>query len=227
MRRDLVVNGRFLARRTTGVERYGREILRCLGSNVRVESTQKQGLLGHAWEQFILPGRLHRDSVLWSPANTGPLLVRNQVLTIHDLSPLEHPEWFRSSFAAWYRILLPLLVKRVQKVFTPSAYMKQKVIRRFEITNVTVTPNGIDHCRFHPGAKQEKFELPERYVLFVGTLEPRKNLDALLHAWNEIKHNFKETWLVVVGAAGRVYKAISPMPTIESFHILGYVYDTN
>src|SRR5215208_7066545 len=141
---ELVVNGRFLARRVTGVERYGREILHYIGSNSRVESTRRQGWMGHAWEQFILPARLGPHSILWSPANTGPLLVQNQALTIHDLSPLEHPEWFRPSFAGWYRLLLPILVRRVRRVLTPSEYVKRKVIKRFGIQNVTVTPNAVD-----------------------------------------------------------------------------------
>jgi hypothetical protein len=115
--RDIVINGRFLSRRITGVERYGREILRYVGGRCRVEKTQANGMIGHAWEQFILPRKLKPDSILWSPANTGPLIVRNQAVTIQDLSVLEHPEWFQPSFAAWYHLFLPILAKRVKVVF--------------------------------------------------------------------------------------------------------------
>ncbi len=229
MRRDsasqVVVNGRFLARRTTGVERHGREVLRCIGSSSRLESTHRQGWMGHAWEQFILPGRLGAKSVLWSPANTGPLLVRNQALTIHDLSPLEHPEWFRAGFAAWYRFFLPLLVKRVRMVFVPSEYVRGKVSRRFRVAHVTVTPNGVDHSLFCPDAIQTTVALPARYLLFVGTLEPRKNLNGLLDAWNQIKDQFKDTWLVVVGAGGRVFKPVTFPEGLERVRFLGDVDD--
>ena len=130
MKRDtasqVVINGRFLARRITGVERYGHEILRYIGSYCRVESTRRQGWMGHAWEQLILPSKLDQHSMLWSPANTGPLLIRNQALTIHDLSPLEHPEWFKPYFSAWYRLLLPLLARRVKKIFTPPNSSSKK-----------------------------------------------------------------------------------------------------
>ena len=229
MRRDgisrVVVNGRFLARRVTGVERYGREILRCMGNIPQIESTGWQGWRGHAWEQFILPGRLHQNSVLWSPANTGPLTVRRQALTIHDLSPLEHPEWFRTSFAAWYRVFLPLLVKRVQTIFVPSEYVKQKVIQRFGTRKVIVTPNGVDHSLFHPSATQARLDLPQDYVLFVGTLEPRKNLGRLLQAWNEIKDNFKEMWLIIIGVSGSVFKEMHVSHAMERVCFLGYVDD--
>jgi glycosyltransferase involved in cell wall biosynthesis len=225
MRRDIVVNGRFLTRRITGVERYGREILRCIGNSPSLESTPRQGWRGHAWEQFILPARLSRNSVLWSPANTGPLMARSQALTIHDLSPLEHPEWFHASFAAWYRLLLPILAKRVRTIFTPSEYVKRKVIRRFDIKNVIVTPNGVDHSLFHPCARQTRFDLPQDYVLFVGTLEPRKNLGRLLQAWNEIKEEFDGMWLMVVGISGNVFKTVHLSQHVERVRFLGYVDD--
>jgi glycosyltransferase involved in cell wall biosynthesis len=227
MTHSVVVNGRFLARRVTGVERYGREILRYIGEDCRLESTRHQGWRGHAWEQFILPLKMNRDSILWSPANTGPLMVRDQALTIHDLSPLEHPEWFRAGFAAWYRLFLPPLAKRVQKIFVPSEYVRQKVIRRFGIRNVTVTPNGVDSSIFHPGAKQSRFDLPACYVLFVGTLELRKNLNVLLQVWNEIKDDFKEIWLIIVGVSGGVFRTIRVRLSheMERVRFLGYVDD--
>ena len=225
MRRDVIVNGRFLGRRVTGVERHAREILRCLEGRARIESTSRQGWRGHGWEQFILPTRLYRHSILWSPANTGPLLVRDQALTIHDLSPLEHPEWFRSGFASWYRLLLPILARRVQKLFTPSHYVAQKVLRRFGLTNVIVTPNAVDHALFRPGAKQTCFDLPDDYILFVGTLEPRKNLTALLQTWDEIKGKFRETRLLIAGASGSVFKDIHLPHELERVRYLGYVDD--
>jgi glycosyltransferase involved in cell wall biosynthesis len=220
---QVIVNGRFLARRPTGVERHGREILRCLDTDLRVESTDRQGWTGHAWEQFILPSKLNGRSVLWSPANTGPLMVQNQALTIHDLSPLEHPEWFRGSFAAWYRLFLPILIRRVRKVFTPSDYVRQKVIQRFGIGNVTVTPNGVNRSFFHPNARQARFDLPKCYVLFVGTLESRKNLDLLLQAWREVNNDFKEIWLIITGVRGSVFKPLNVSQTVERVRFLGYV----
>lgn len=225
MTHNIAVNGRFLARRVTGVERHGREILRHIGKHCTLEATQYQGWRGHAWEQFILPTKTSRNSILWSPANTGPLMVRKQVLTIHDLSPLEHPEWFRTGFAVWYRLFLPMLAKRAQKIFVPSEYVKQKVIRRFGIRNVIVTPNGVDFAVFHPAAKQIRLELPACYVLFVGSLEPRKNLHALLHTWNEIKDYFKDTWLMIVGTSGNVFKQVHLSHQIERVRFLGYVDD--
>jgi len=217
MTHDIIINGRFLARRITGVERYGREIIRLFRNNYQIETTRFNGITGHIWEQFILPTKVNGNSVLWSPANTGPLLVHNQALTIHDLSPLEHPEWFRKSFAMWYRLFLPILAKRVRIIFTPSDYVKQKVMKLFGVSNVIITPNGVDTSVFHPHAThhpvaersgRSALEFPEKYILFVGSIQPRKNLEGLMRAWHEIKNEFSDTWLVVAGEAGHVFHAV-------------------
>lgn len=222
MRREIVVNGRFLSRRITGVERYGREILSFIGSRSRVEKTRANGAAGHIWEQLILPTKLKSESILWSPANTGPVMIRNQALTIHDLSPLEHPVWFRKGFATWYRLFLPILAPRVRVVFVPSHYVKHKVMRRFGIGNVIVTPNGVNTSRFCPEAQQSTHKLPEKFILFVGSLQPRKNLKMLLDTWNEIKDEYPELWLVIAGDGGNIYNK-TELPATERVHFLGYV----
>jgi len=212
MQPEIVVNGRFLARRTTGVERYAGEILARLGSGVRIARPGRPAYgsgrpAGHAWEQFILPARLPRGAVLWSPANTGPLSVANQALTLHDLSALEHPEWYTASFSLWYRLLLPGLVRRVRRVITSSEFVRRKVLRHFGLPEerVSVVPGGVDTAHFHPLESQ-----PERqnYVLFVGSLEPRKNLPVLLQAWESISARYPHIALVIAGASEPVFRPV-------------------
>jgi glycosyltransferase involved in cell wall biosynthesis len=204
------------------VERYGREILFFIGSRCRVETTRANGAAGHLWEQSILPERLTSNSLLWSPANTGPLLVRNQAVTIHDLSPLEHPEWFRKSFAAWYRLFLPLLAKQARLIFTPSEYIRQKVMKRFGVDHVIVASNGVNTSLFHPGKQQCMYQLPKQFILFVGTLQPRKNLQTLLNAWDEIKNEYKDLWLIIAGGEEFVFEKIKFIAS-ERVQCLGYV----
>ncbi len=221
---EIIVNGRFLSRHITGVERHGREILSLIGGRCRVEKTRKNGIRGHTWEQFFLPSKMRSDSILWSPANTGPLAVHNQVLTIHDLSPLEHPEYFRKSFSIWYRLFLPLLAKRVRTVFTPSRYIQLKIMKRFGIKNVIVTTNGVNTAYFSPDATLPMLDLPRQYILFLGSLQPRKNLGVLLNAWREIRREYPGLWLVIGGDSGSVFKNIT-LAESEHVHYLGYVPD--
>jgi glycosyltransferase involved in cell wall biosynthesis len=229
MAREVVVNGRFLRRRMTGVERYGIEILRHIGGRLRVEQPHETmaGALGHAWEQFILPAKVGPGSVLWSPANSGPLTVRNQVLTIHDLSPLEHPEWFRPAFAAWYRLSLPILARRVQRILTPSEYVRQKVMAHFNLkqARVVAIPEGVDLLAFRPqaGLPAGAYNLPRRYILFVGSIEPRKNLGGLLRAWDEVRDEFADLSLVIAGGTGRVFRRVALPHSAARVRFLGHV----
>jgi glycosyltransferase involved in cell wall biosynthesis len=221
----LAVNGRFLSRPLTGVERYGQEILKRLGPDLRVirPGRQPRGLGGHAWEQLVLPGQVRPGELLWSPANSGPLAVREQVLTLHDLSPLEHPEWYVPAFAWWYRFFVPRLVRRVRQVVVSSEYMRQKMLRRFSRPGlaVTVAPGGVDCTRFRPDAARPA-GLPAHYVLFVGSLQPRKNLGLLLQAWSQVQSRYPHVWLLVAGAPDAVFSRQVFPSHIERLGWLGY-----
>lgn len=220
--REIVLNGRFLSRRVTGVERYGREILSRMENRCRVVVTLENGIKGHLWEQFVLPSRLKSNSILWSPANTGPLVVGHQALTIHDLSPLEHPEYFSKSFSTWYRLFLPLLAKHVRVVFTPSHYVQQKVKTRFNIPNVIVTANGVDTANFFPDALPPLTVLPDKYILFIGSLQPGKNLQVLLEAWRQTRSEYPDLWIVLGGERGHVFDKVK-LTTDGRVYCLGYV----
>jgi glycosyltransferase involved in cell wall biosynthesis len=225
-----VVNGRFLSRRVTGVERYAGEILRHLPEKPRLLRPTRsfQGASGHFWEQFVLPAAIHPRERLWSPANTGPLLVADQVLTLHDLTPLEHPAWFSPAFSAWYRLFIPILVRRVRRVVVSSAYMKRKIILRFALPEqrVTVVPGGVDVGHFRPDYPRLR-NSPDTYLLFVGTLQPRKNLSVLLKAWSRVCHRFPGAWLCLAGGMDHNLKMIAFDNPVERVHYYGYVSDND
>src|ERR1043165_9759214 len=85
---EVCVNARFRHQRITGVQRYADAILARLPSGVRSIAPARSmahGMRGHLWEQFTLPWRVGRG-VLWSPCNTGPLIARRHVVTVHDLA---------------------------------------------------------------------------------------------------------------------------------------------
>ena len=97
----------------TGVQRYTLELYNRLQTELQPIAPKKplHGIAGHIWEQFVLPTRL-RGNLLFSPSNTGPLIEERQVVTIHDITPLEHPEWLNPRFAKWYQFLIPRLVHK-------------------------------------------------------------------------------------------------------------------
>jgi glycosyltransferase involved in cell wall biosynthesis len=205
-------NGRFLDQELTGVQRYSRELLSRLTDRMRVirPSRRLSPTQGHLWEQAILPS-LCRGTLLWSPGNTGPLLTANQVVTIHDASTLDHPEWFSERFATWYRFLLPRLARRARKVITVSEFSKQRLMINCSIPEdkIVTVRNAIDP-RFQPSTEETKTALRQRhglerpYCLYVGSIEPRKNVSTLLKAWERL--HLKDIDLVVAGISGHVFR---------------------
>ena len=78
-------------------------------------------------------------------------------------------------------------------------------MKKFGIKNVVVTPNGVNTACFFPGAQQNLHELPDRYILYIGSLQPRKNLQSLLEAWKEIKDEYKNYGLSSAGTGCSIW----------------------
>lgn len=232
---NIAVNARFIWRRITGVERYAHEITARLGDRVRLLAPARPlgGIAGHVWEQSILPAMLRKGDLLWSPANSGPLLIPNQILSIHDLAVIEHPEWFDPKYAGWYRFLIPRIIKRVKLLVTPSNYTKIRIQDTFWISpdKIKVVPPGVnlDLFRTFPIQDQGKTRNIDRidgpYFLVVGSLEPRKNLERLFLAWKLSRATKNGFQLIVVGAGGRMFRKpeIDPLP--ENVFLAGRVND--
>ena len=234
---QIALNARFYAHRPTGMQRYAIELSQRFANHLDAVRPSKplRGPTGHLWEQFYLPSVV-RGRLLWSPNNTGPLAVAKQVCTIHDLIPLDHPEWFNRRFAQWYAWLLPRLAKRVRQIIAISEFTKQRVIELLGVSaaKIVVIPNGVD-ARFSPrssgeieAAKRGLSIADSRYLLCVGSLEPRKNLLRLFEAWRKAQAlTPDDVVLVVAGPAAnaRVFGS-APIGNIPSrVHFTGYVSD--
>jgi glycosyltransferase involved in cell wall biosynthesis len=255
---EVVINARFLTNPLTGVQRYAFEVTRRLPNTIRVIAPQpvapsyeflssativdplgkfvRGGALGHLWEQVALLRWVEKGDLLWSPCGAGPLAVQKQVLTIHDIAYLEHPEWFNRRFVSWYQFLVPRLVHRVQQIIAISEFTKARLVDRTKVSpkKIVVIPNGVDP-RFHPKPQEEVTKVrgdlgipSSNYVLSLGSLEPRKNLNRLLKAWENICHKLPDdVWLVVAGAKGKslVFRDISFDKWPPRVYLTGYVPD--
>jgi glycosyltransferase involved in cell wall biosynthesis len=130
------------------------------------------------------------------------------VLTIHDLTFLTHPETVSAASQA-YRELVPRGLRRAAMVLTPSAAVAEQVrdAYRLEADRVAVTPLGVGPewgTAVPPDAAfRQAYELPGRYLVTVSTLEPRKNLQALVTAYlTWVQERPEAPGLVLVGGAG-------------------------
>jgi glycosyltransferase involved in cell wall biosynthesis len=209
---NIAINGRFQQRLITGVDRYAREISQRLTST-KYFITPKRPLgqiAGHLWEQLVLPTQIQNDDILWSPANAGPWLVHNQVITIHDASVFDHPEWFNPTFAIWTRLSWKILARRAKAIITVSNFSRERLKFHLGISKekIHVIHNGVGKpFELQPQKSietvKEKYGLKKPYFLFVGTNDPRKNLAGLIQAWERL--NIKSHSLFIAGAEGKVF----------------------
>ncbi len=208
----IAINGRFQQRRITGVDRYAHEISKRLTAEKYfiVPNRPPGQVAGHLWEQVILPARIQRGDVLWSPANAGPWSVRNQVVTIHDASIFDHPEWFNPTFSLWTRLSWKILARRVKAIITVSNFSRDRLRLHLGIPEgkIHVVYNGVGKPFEQQPQKtiemvKEKYRLDKPYFLFVGMDDPRKNLAGLVQAWESLK--LKSHSLFIAGAKGKVF----------------------
>ena len=130
------------------------------------------------------------------------------VLTIHDLAYLGRPDTVSTASQA-YRELVPRGLERADVVLTPSAAVAEQVCDAYRVDpgRVRVTPLGVDADWAATPVPDASFRrahgLPERYLVSVSTLEPRKNLQALVDAYlGWAAHDAEAPGLVLVGGAG-------------------------
>ena len=235
----IAVNARFYVHHKTGMQRYAYEVASRLAGKIREIRPDRalRGPAGHVWEQCYLPA-LAAGSLLWSPNNTGPVVTRRQVCTIHDIIPIDHPEWFSKSFAAWYRWLLPALARSAQHLIAVSEFTRSRVIDAFGLKpeKVSVVLNGIGP-EFTPRTDEEiarvktHLGLPAKpYVLYVGSLEPRKNLARLLTAWTRVHPKCPDIQLVITGlnkGGSKVFAAVHMDKIPSNVFFTGYVEDSD
>jgi glycosyltransferase involved in cell wall biosynthesis len=179
---------------------------------------------GHAWEQAALPVLARDAKLIYSPANLAPLASRRNVVVIHDVAALRHPEWYGAAYVEYQKALLPRLAKRARHLLTVSEFSKSELIEVLgaKPDQVTVVPNGVDE-RFNPEAHtrsvQAVHHLERPYVLVVGTRIARKNVNALATAGRRLEQAGVE---LVHAGSGRGYMHAEEPGALRE---LGYVKD--
>ncbi len=198
----IVINGRFMTQRLTGVQRYARGITReLLATRDDVEvlvprnaairddysdiiATRYGRLTGHAWEQVSLPRYAAANArLLLNLGSTGPAFLSRQVVTNHDITYVRHPASFAPSFRLLYRMLTPVLLRRAAHIITVSEFSKREISSFFGIpeTKFSVVPNATDSS-FTPGSPRRT----DPYLLAVSSPSSHKNFGRLLDAYARI-----------------------------------------
>jgi glycosyltransferase involved in cell wall biosynthesis len=177
------------------------------------------------------------DFVLPPTGRTG------SILTVHDLSFLRKPECFVPGFSKYLEEAVTRAVGRAAHILADSESTRQDLIELLKVRpeRVTVVYPGVEE-RFRPtrdpevlGEVRLKYDLPERFVLSVGTIQPRKNFTTLVEAFGGLvagadgEGSVSDLHLVVAGQRGWMYEetfnAVERHELGDCVHFLGYVDD--
>jgi glycosyltransferase involved in cell wall biosynthesis len=193
------------------------------------------------YQQSILPvaALAWRADIVHSPAFIMPFIrgTSRHVLTIHDMTSFSHPECHNAlRRSASYQAMVKASMRRADTLIVPSQATRQAALDFMPDLNpddIKVTSLGIgDEFRLiEPGIVQEatrRLKLPRRYVLFVGTLEPRKNLAMLVESYRQLAEAGAITeHLVIAGKLGWGYEALLKQisePALKGkVHLMGYL----
>jgi len=144
-----------------------------------------------------------------------PLKSTQRILTVHDLSFLRFPEFFSLKHRFWLNFMeIKKQIKRAEKIVTPSNCTKNDLITLLGVPEEKIERiyHGINPIFTQHYEKEdlkqfkEKHGLPERYILYLGTIEPRKNITTLIKAFELLSDEFPDVSLVLAGNLGWLFE---------------------
>ncbi|NJO04552.1 MAG: glycosyltransferase family 4 protein [Chloroflexaceae bacterium] len=169
------------------------------------------------WEQALAPLLLRRigADLFHGTLNVVPFACPvPSVVTIHDLAFIRFPQTFRSYNRTYLDFATRLSARRATRILVVSEHTKHEVIGILGVPaeRVVVTPNAA-RAHFQPPDPQvlarfrQQKGLPDQFVLYVGTLEPRKNLPTLIEAYQQVARHSSAP-LIIGGGKGWLYQSI-------------------
>jgi glycosyltransferase involved in cell wall biosynthesis len=242
----LVVNGRFLRARPTGLHRVGRALLdatRSAGLPAEVIAPRgvgdprvdrrvwaPPGRAGdHVFEQLILPSVAGRRRVL-SLTNTAPVLARHGVVAVHDLAVARHPEWYARPMRAYAGVVLAA-ARRAEIVVTFSESVAGELAEagvtgeRIRVVREAVDPGFAPAPAQEVEAVRARLGIDGPYALMVGWAQPRKDLATAVAAHRQVLGEIPHR-LVLVGEAHDTFAPVC-VPADPSIVRAGHLTDAD
>ncbi len=162
------------------------------------------------WEQFILPVKLseYKANILFSPGFICPIIKTAKYVTvIHDMTFFSHPQVHTFFKRLYFPFMIRRSVKRSEKIIAVSYNTKKEIIKYSKISGDKIVVTHLSANKFQKNIIKdekkllvEKYKIKSEYLLFVGMIEPRKNLNLIIEALEKISD--KEIQLVIVGKKG-------------------------
>lgn len=174
-------------------------------SEKEIALQQKKMIGGGSWRFFWqMPNLINELSpkIFWQPAHLLPPRIDKKIqkiITIHDLSSITMPQFHTRMNVLGHKLLLKKSILDASGIITISETIKQEIVERYNpAAKITVIYNGANLSPVVQKPVQFNFN---KYFVFVGTVEPRKNLETLIKAYLKIKHKVPEK-LVIIGNPG-------------------------
>jgi glycosyltransferase involved in cell wall biosynthesis len=205
---------------------------------LQVVLPEKNPALRLVWEQIMLPKLVKRYKIdlLHSLHYTSPfLLACASVVTIHDLTFFLFPELHKLSKRLFFPSVIRASARKADALITVSENTRQDSIRLLHVPEekIFAVQLGVDEI-FHPikdnGLRRkiyQQYQLPEKFILYVGLVEPRKNLPLLIRSFRTLVEEGFSHRLVIVGRLGwmyqEVFKQIETLGLEDRIKFTGYV----
>lgn len=245
--KKIIVNGKFLAQRVTGVQRYAREILmeldKIISSNqivlavphdvreipkyknikvVRVGKTK-----GIMWEQLEFPLYVKKQhGISLNLCNVSPLFDPG-IVCIHDVKIKATPQYFSKKFLIWYNLLLANTAIRARKIITVSEFSKSEIIKYFKVNQnkIVVIPNAWQHyarIQYDENTLIKYGLKRNQYYFAMGSMEPNKNFKWIAEM---AKRNSMDNFAVAGSINKKVFAEGLGFECPDNMYLLGYVTD--
>ena len=246
-KKRILINGLQLSKQNSGVQYYTKYLFRALQQLklsgfefevLRDNRAKQEGI--HSLKRILFEFfqlkpyiKKHNFDVYHSPHYILPRKFSvPMVVTIHDLITLDYPELCKRQSVLYFKLFLKKTVNSSKLIITVSNTVKNDIIRHFNVdeSKIRVIYLGIDTIfkKTIDYSLSKKYNLPKKYILFVGNIEGKKNLTRLVLAYKDLIIKKKITHrLVLVGKNGwknkLVYKAIAKYNLEEYIQFTGYV----
>lgn len=202
--------------------------------NNKVISKVIKGKIGTLWVRYTLPKYIKKDhiDVFWGTQHILPKKVKGirNVVTVHDLALMINPKWGSRKNAIMQNTFAKASIKDADFIIADSDSTKRDIISYLKIKEdkikriyIATSINDLDDSVI--GIK--KFPTNNKYFLYIGTIEPRKNITNLIKAFNKFADVNDNVLLLLAGGLGWRYEPIideyNNSPHKDKIHILGYI----
>lgn len=194
------------------------------------------------WNIWTLPQYLKKNPVdVYHTQYITPFFVPREIRVIthvHDVSFLAYPEFIKKTDLFLLKLLIPRSLERADKIIAVSEFTKNEIVKYYKIDpqKIEVVYNAVgedflqsDYSGNELFEIRKKYNLPEEFVLYIGTLQPRKNIPMLIQAFAKVKEKIPEIKLVLAGNRNahnfdsNIDKEIERLRTLGSIIFPGFV----